>query len=154
MTAHGIGKDRCGQEFVEPGESIGGAATRCDFRINAANKCIFNSTLRRPQSTFSIQGCVTLEWQDTIAESDAGGWRLAPHDLNSLVFRLKFWPDLPAQTRSVEMLRTLSAMDHRPLNRKWLLAHSKLEESQIDRLLELLIAEDAVELVDISQFAR
>ena len=68
-------------------------------------------------------------------------------DQNAMIYRLKHWPDLPTQTRTANVLRALSMMSTRPVNRQWLLSHSKLQAHQVDLLLERLVAQDAVEVV-------
>jgi hypothetical protein len=69
-----------------------------------------------------------------------------------LVYRLKYWPDLPPQRRTAVVFRTLSVMSHRPVNRHWMLAHSKLDNQEIDALLKYLVDEDAVEVIDCSKY--
>ena len=71
---------------------------------------------------------------------------------DGLIYRLKSWPDLPADNKTADVYRTLSVMSHRPVNRHWILANSKLRAGQVDRLLQRLIDEDAVEVVDSSGF--
>jgi hypothetical protein len=69
-----------------------------------------------------------------------------------LIYRLKYWPELPAHRRTANVFRALSVMSHRPVNRHWLVAHSKLNSADIDRLLQYLIDEDAVEVIDGSKY--
>jgi hypothetical protein len=69
-----------------------------------------------------------------------------------LIYRLKYWPELPAHRRTANVFRALSVMSHRPVNRHWLVAHSKLNSGDIDRLLQYLIHEDAVEVIDGSKY--
>lgn len=76
------------------------------------------------------------------AEADGGG----------LIYRLKQWPDLPTNARTADVLRMLSVMSSRPVNRRWILAHSKLHAGDVDRLLERLVEQDAVEVIDGSKF--
>ena len=73
-------------------------------------------------------------------------------DGDGLIYRLRYWPDLPAASRTADVFRTLSVMSHRPVNRHWILTHSKLQASQVDRLLQRLIDEDAVEVIDGSKY--
>ncbi|NPC57004.1 hypothetical protein [Caenimonas soli] len=71
---------------------------------------------------------------------------------DALVYRLRTWPDWPAAIKTAGVLRTLSVMSHRPVNRSWLLSHSKLPARQIDRLLQRLVDEGAVEVIDTSKY--
>jgi hypothetical protein len=69
-----------------------------------------------------------------------------------LVYRLRQWPDLAAKHRTAAIYKALSLMSNRPLNRNWLLRHLPMKAGQVDRLLDLLIAQGAVEVVDASGF--
>ena len=73
---------------------------------------------------------------------------------DELIYRLKQWPHLPASHKTAHIYRVLSVMSNRPVNRRWLLAHAKLQPDQLDRLLERLVAEDALEVIDASRFAN
>src|SRR4051812_47618520 len=66
---------------------------------------------------------------------------------NGLIYRLKHWPELPTQTRTAGVLRTLSVMSSRPVNRHWIVANSRLRVEQVDRLLKRLVDQDAVEVI-------
>lgn len=72
---------------------------------------------------------------------------------SKLVYRLKHWPELPSRIRTADVLRALSVMSNRPINRRWILQHSKLRAEDVDSLLARLIAQDAVEVIDGSGFA-
>lgn len=70
-----------------------------------------------------------------------------------LVYRLRHWPDhLPASLRTADVLKALSLMSNRPVNREWILRNSRLKAAAIDRLLDLLVANDDVDVVDTSRF--
>lgn len=69
-----------------------------------------------------------------------------------LIYRLKYWPELPAASKTANIFRTLSVMSHRPVNRAWILATSKLRASQVDRLLKSLIDKGAIEVIDSSKY--
>lgn len=69
----------------------------------------------------------------------------------ALVYRLKHWPELPSRIRTADVLRALSVMSSRPINRHWILAHSKLRAEDVDSLLARLVAQDAVEVIDGSR---
>jgi hypothetical protein len=73
-------------------------------------------------------------------------------DGDGLIYRLRHWPELPASSRTAHVYRTLSMMSTRPVNRHWLLSHSKLPAQQVDRLLQRLVADGAVEVIDTSNF--
>jgi hypothetical protein len=72
---------------------------------------------------------------------------------DGMIYRLKHWPELPIQNRTADVFRALSVMSTRPINRRWILAHSKLQAEQLDQLLMRLIAEGAVEVIDGSKYA-
>lgn len=73
-------------------------------------------------------------------------------DSGGLIYRLKQWPDLPSDARTADVLRTLSVMSSRPVNRHWILTHSRLHAGDVDRLLRRLVEQDAVEVIDGSKF--
>jgi hypothetical protein len=73
-------------------------------------------------------------------------------DGSDLIYRLKHWPDLPSQVRTADVLRALSVMSNRPVNRHWILSNSKLQARDVDRLLARLVEQDAVEVIDGSKF--
>lgn len=74
-------------------------------------------------------------------------------DGDGLIYRLKHWPELPGHNRTADVFRALSVMSTRPVNRRWILANSKLRAEQVDQLLSRLVNEGAVEVVDGSKFA-
>ena len=76
------------------------------------------------------------------------------HDGSGLIYRLKHWPELPRASRTADVFRALSVMSHRPVNRHWILTNSKLRPQEVDRLLQRLIDEDAVDVIDGSKFPR
>ena len=69
-----------------------------------------------------------------------------------LIYRLKHWPDLPRHHRTADVFRALSVMSNRPVNRHWILAHSRLHADQLDSLLGRLVREGAVEAIDSAKF--
>src|SRR5687767_6698491 len=71
---------------------------------------------------------------------------------SGLIYKLKHWPELPAGSKTADVFRALSVMSHRPVNRRWLLTHSKLQAHQVDKLLQRLVDEDAVEVIDGSKY--
>jgi hypothetical protein len=76
----------------------------------------------------------------------------AADDAGGLIYRLKHWPELPADRRTANVFRALSVMSHRPVNHRWFATHSKLPASEVDQLLEHLIGEDAIEVIDGSKY--
>lgn len=76
----------------------------------------------------------------------------ADDETDGLAYRLKHWPELLTMERTADILRTLSVMSSRPVNRNWILTHSRLHARQVDSLLEQLMADDAVEVIDTSKY--
>ncbi|MES2634223.1 MAG: hypothetical protein V4669_14725 [Pseudomonadota bacterium] len=69
-----------------------------------------------------------------------------------LAYQLRHWPDLSG-ARTADMLRALSVMSHRPVNRRWILASTKLTAVEVDSLIARLIAQDAVLVIDTGRYA-
>ncbi|HZY19036.1 MAG TPA: hypothetical protein VFE82_11180 [Ramlibacter sp.] len=69
------------------------------------------------------------------------------------IYRLRQWPSLSPSLRTADVLRLLSRMGTRPVNRSWMLNHSGLEARRVDLLLRQLRAQDALEVIDPSAFA-
>ena len=97
------------------------------------------------------QKIVTLLNEPLTAKS--GPARDAP-EADHLAYRLKHWPSLPPASSIADVYRTLSVMSHRCVSRDWILRTSKLKPAQVDLLLRRLIAQDAVEVIDVGRFAR
>jgi hypothetical protein len=76
-----------------------------------------------------------------------------PHPANGLIYKLRYWPDLPASMRTANVYRALSVMSHRPVNRPWLLAHTRLQVAQLDLLLRRLQNQEAIEVIDATRYA-
>ena len=70
------------------------------------------------------------------------------------IYRLRRWPNLPSSMRTADVLRLLSLMSNRPVNRSWMLSKGKLPEKRLDRLLQRLSAQGALEVVDPASFPR
>ncbi len=68
-----------------------------------------------------------------------------------LAYQLRYWPDLSGP-RTADVLRALSVMSHRPVNRRWILSSTKLTPAQVDSLIARLIAQDAVTIIDTARF--
>ena len=88
----------------------------------------------------------------SFAELRESGWRSEPDSSidDSLVYRLREWPELPCAMRTAPVLRVLSLMSNRPVNRQWLANHSQLSSRTLDSLLQRLVAQEAVEVIDTS----
>ena len=69
-----------------------------------------------------------------------------------LVYRLKHWPELPARHRTADVYRALSLMSNRPVNRGWFLRHSRMKPKVLDGLIDGLVAQGAVEIIDVSAY--
>ena len=84
------------------------------------------------------------------------GWVGGGHCVNdaadTLIYRLRHWPDLPDSLHRADVLRTLSVMSSRPVNRAWMLRSSKLPAETIDHLLQLLATRGDLEVVNTSGF--
>ena len=76
------------------------------------------------------------------------------HEGDGLIYRLKHWPELPSRVRTAGVLRALSVMSNRPVNRNWILANSRLQAQDVDRLLARLVEQNAVEVIDGSKFPQ
>lgn len=72
---------------------------------------------------------------------------------DGLIYRLRRWPDLPTASRTADVLRLLSVMSHRPVNRRWMLANTRLDAAHLDSLLRRLVEAGAVDVIDSSGFA-
>jgi len=68
------------------------------------------------------------------------------------IYRLKHWPSLPSALRTADIYRTLSVMSSRRVNRRWILASSRMKPEQVDQLLQRLVQQGAVEVIDTSSF--
>jgi hypothetical protein len=68
------------------------------------------------------------------------------------IYRLREWPRLPAALRTADVLRLLSLMSNRPVNRSWMLRHSPLKPDRIERLLRTLTEQGALDIIDPTCF--
>lgn len=71
---------------------------------------------------------------------------------DTLVYRLKQWPELPQRHRTANVYRALSLMSSRPVSRNWFVRHSRMKAKEIDGLLDRLVMQGAVEVVDVSRY--
>lgn len=76
--------------------------------------------------------------------------RPRPHDL---IFRMRSWPQLPEDGRTADVYRVLSVMSQQPVNRQYLLARCRMAPQQLDKLLQKLVADGALEVIDPARFA-
>ena len=76
----------------------------------------------------------------------------AQSDAGSHVYRLRHWPDLPQSQRIAPVYKALSLMSTRPVNREWFVKHGRMKPLQVQRLIDMLLAQGAVEVVDVSGF--
>lgn len=67
-------------------------------------------------------------------------------------YRLRRWPTLPPLMRTAAVLRMLSVMSTRPVNRDWMLRHSGLGPTMVDQLIERLQRDDALDAIDSAPF--
>lgn len=89
------------------------------------------------------------------AEWVISGWdrpEPAAGPIDGCIYRLRHWPDLPDPLRIAPVLRVLSVMSHRPVNRHWILSSTGLETYEVDALLQILERQDAVHVIDASRF--
>ena len=72
---------------------------------------------------------------------------------DTLVYRLKHWPELPTPLRKASVFRALSVMSQRPVNRSWIVRHSKMRPAEIEDLLHQLATQGAIQVIDVAQYA-
>jgi hypothetical protein len=94
---------------------------------------------RRTRSRFGARASLAA----TALPEDTGDDRL--------IYRLRHWPTLPSAIRTADVFRLLSVMSHRAVNRRWMLAHTQLQASQIEALLRRLVARGDVEVIDLAR---
>lgn len=115
--------------------------------------------LNHPDTGAGDEEKTFLAWARTTTSSFArlclgtGARAQPPGQGMSLIYRLRRWPTLPADSRTAEVLRTLSVMSQRPVNRNWILMSTALKPAQVDRLLQFLIDQGVVDVIDSAGFA-
>jgi hypothetical protein len=98
---------------------------------------------RKSSTSFGELRFVASQQDDMGNDSDDG-----------LIYRLKYWPDLPSHDRTADVYRALSVMSQRPVNRHWIIANSKkMQPQQVDQLLQRLVNEGAVKVIDTFKYA-
>ena len=75
------------------------------------------------------------------------------HAPDEPIYRLRQWPHLPSSMRTADVLRLLSLMSNRPVNRSWMVNHTRLPAQHVDKLLQRLAEQRAVDVIDPSGFA-
>lgn len=68
------------------------------------------------------------------------------------IYRLRQWPELPPSMHTARMLRLLSVMSSRPVNRHWMVQQSR-KPAEVDALLALLVSGGWVEVIDPQRFS-
>ena len=76
-----------------------------------------------------------------------------PRPAHDLIFRMRSWPQLPEDGRTADVYRVLSVMSQQPVNRQYLLARCRMTPPQLDKLLQRLVADGALEVIDPARFA-
>jgi len=71
---------------------------------------------------------------------------------DTLVYRLKHWPELPTSLRKASVFRALSVMSQRPVNRGWITRHSKMHPGDVEELFQELSTQDAVQVIDVALY--
>lgn len=66
-----------------------------------------------------------------------------------VAWRLCAWPELPEPLRTARVLRLLSTMSVRPVNRQWMLWQSGLAPRVLDALLAQLMQAGALKRVEL-----
>ena len=73
-----------------------------------------------------------------------------PEDaLGAQAYRLKHWPYIPERFRTAKVLRACSRMSVGPVTAGWFHAQVGLQPDQVARLLRALVAQDAIECIDL-----
>jgi len=90
----------------------------------------------------------------SFSELRDSGLRPEPEPMtgDGLVYRLRTWPALPPALRTADVLQLLSLMSNRPVNRHWMLGHTKLSPEGVDALIQRLVEQEAVEVIDTRRF--
>lgn len=94
-------------------------------------------------------------WTTSFSELPEPGTRRAVPDSlieDGRIYRLREWPELPAHLRTARMLRLLSVMSSRPVNRAWMVRHSG-KPAEVDALLALLVNGGCVQVVNPQRFS-
>ena len=63
-------------------------------------------------------------------------------------YRMRVWPMIPPHLRTAPVLRAMSRMSCGPLTHGWILRNCGLSEGQAECLIDLLVAEGAVERIE------
>jgi hypothetical protein len=71
---------------------------------------------------------------------------------DDLIYRLRHWPHIPTASKKAQVYRILSVMSTRPVNRRWILSQSQLQPREVDRLLNYLTDNGAVDIIDAAKY--
>jgi len=74
--------------------------------------------------------------------------------VDTLVYRLRRWPDLPTTLRKASVYRALSVMSQRPVNRGWLARQAGMEQANIEELMHVLATQDALLVLDTAEYGN
>lgn len=94
-------------------------------------------------------------WTTSLSEFRELRNRTSPPDPLSedgLIYRLRTWPELPPALRNARMLRLLSVMSSRLVNRHWMVSQCG-KPAEVDALLALLVTEGCVEVIKPQGFS-
>lgn len=88
----------------------------------------------------------------TFAARMAAGMQGAPGSdaaaARRYAYRMRVWPVIPPHLRTAPVLRAMSRMSCGPLTHGWILRNCGLSEGQAECLIDLLVAEGAVERIE------
>lgn len=73
---------------------------------------------------------------------------------DGLAYKLREWPELPDMLRTAPVLRMLSVMSHRPVNRRWMVGQNRVTGEMVDALLVRLVNQGAVQVIDTQRFGE
>ena len=108
--------------------------------------------MARVYETLALWARKTTSFAELLVARSERAEESQPPQPGELIYRLKHWPALPDRLKTADVLRTLSVMSNRPVNRRWILSHSRLKAEQVDDLLRRLEDENAVSIIDTSNF--
>ena len=108
--------------------------------------------MARVYETLALWARKTTSFAELLVSGAERAEESQPPQPGELIYRLKHWPALPDRLKTADVLRTLSVMSNRPVNRRWILAHSRLKADQVDDLLRRLADENAVSIIDTASF--
>lgn len=96
--------------------------------------------------TWARRACATAR---RAAAGEAAADRAGTDAQDPVVYRLRAWPELPQHQRTARVLRLLSTMSVRPVNRRWMLWQSQLAPQALDALLQHLAEAQALQVMQL-----